>query len=72
MAFYRSSLLVRKSISPILRANAPFIPVLFQLSLASIRFGIFLMCLSIVRKLVVFDFISCVFVQKLLLYNKDE
>ena len=59
MAFRRSSLLIRKSFLTSTLSNCGFYFNLFQLSLASILFSIFLLCLRIVRKSAAFDFITC-------------
>ena len=57
MTFRRSSLLIRKSL--LTNALSKWLyPSLFQLSLASILFSIFLFCLSILRKPAVY--ITCV------------
>ena len=59
MTFRRSSLLIRKSFLTNALSNCGLYTILFQLSLASILFSIFLLCLCIVRKPAVFDFITC-------------
>ena len=59
MAFRKSSLLIRKSFLVNALSNYGLYLSLLQLSLASIFFSIFLLCLCIVRKPVVFDFITC-------------
>ena len=59
MAFRRSSLLTRKSFLTNAPSNCGVYSSLFQLYLASILFITFLLCLSIVRKRAVFDFVTC-------------
>ena len=58
MLFCRSSLFIRKLLLTNALSNCGFYSSLFQSSLASILFSIFLLCLCIVRKPVVFDFIT--------------
>ena len=55
----RSSLLIRKSFLTNALSKSSLYPSLFQLFIASILLNIFLLCLCIVRKPVVFDFITC-------------
>ena len=58
MLFRRSSLFIRKLFLINALSNCDFYSSLLQLSLASILFSIFLLCLCIVRKPAVFDFIT--------------
>ena len=56
---FRSLLVIKKSFLANTLRNFGLYSSLFQLSLASILFIVFLLCLCIVRKPAVFDFITC-------------
>ena len=59
MAFRMSSLSIRKSLLTNALSICGLYSSLFQLSLAWILFSIFLLCLCIVKKPAVFDFVTC-------------
>ena len=59
MAFHMSSLSIRKSLLTNALSICGLYSSLFQLSLARILFSIFLLCLCIVKKPAVFDFVTC-------------
>ena len=59
MAFRMSSLSIRKSLLTNALSICGLYSSLFQLSLARILFSIFLLCLCIVKKPAVFDFVTC-------------
>ena len=58
MTFRMSSLLIKKSFLTNALRKCVFYSSLFQLSLASILFSIFLLCLYIVKNPVVINFIT--------------
>ena len=60
MTFDRSSLLIKKSFLTKALSKCSLYPSLFQLSLVSILFSIFLLCLWSLRKPAEFDFVPCI------------